>query len=329
MSDLSPRVIGLTIPTPFPIGPVNAYLIEDEPLTLIDSGPKTEEAWQALTSQLAAHGYQLSDIEQLVLTHPHIDHFGLLRRLVETLGLPVYAHRGSVSWLRETPHEWERRGQFYRWVWRRAGVPPDALETQLQIVQLGSFFSESLPDQAEIRVLGDGDTLRMGGVDWRVLHTPGHASSHISLYEPHSQQMVAGDHLLLKVSSNPVLEPPPPGATERDRSLLDYMRSMRRVARIDISVVWPGHGPAFHDHQTLIANRLAHHADRAETLFALLAEQPLTVYELTQRLFPRLPTPQLFLGLSEVIGHLDLLEERGRVREVEGEDGVVRYHTGV
>ena len=324
MSQPTPRLTCLTIPTPFEVGPVNVYLVEGEPLTLIDAGPKTEEAWTALHAELARHGYRLEDVQQVVLTHAHLDHYGLLNRVVATCGAPVYAHPRSVWWLADTPGEWERRVDFFRDLWVQCGVPADKLAAMSHLSQLGVQFAESLPPEAQVRTVDEGDTLVMGDLTWQVLHTPGHAGSHISFYEPASRQMIAGDHLLLKISSNPLLEPPI-GLQQRARSLVDYIASLTRVAGMDVAVAWPGHGPPVYDHRALIATRLEHHAARSAYIASLLADGPLTAYELCMRLFPKLPLGQLFLGLSEVIGHLDVLELEGRVGATAQEDGAVRY----
>ena len=312
MSGLGPQPIALTIPTPYLVGPVNLYLFEGEPLTLIDAGPRTADAWEALEVQLAQRGYRVADIKQVVLTHAHIDHYGLLNRVVETSGARVLTHPRSLWWLTNDRAEWRRREAFFYDLWATAGVPHATLIAMQDSFRTSIPFADALPTGAHSQTIDAGDSVTLGGRPWLTLHTPGHASSHISLYEPVSRQMISGDHLLLKISSNPLVEPPM-GDEPRRCSLLDYMASMRRVAEMEVTVAWPGHGKPIYDTRGLIAERLAHHAERTAHVAALLRDAPLTTYALSERLFPGLPVSGLFLGLSEVIGHLDVLEAEGRL----------------
>ena len=75
------NIVQLSIPTPFYVGDVNVYLIKEDPITLIDIGPKTREAAASLRAQLSANGLQFSDIRRIVLTHAHEDHCGLAKQV--------------------------------------------------------------------------------------------------------------------------------------------------------------------------------------------------------------------------------------------------------
>ncbi|HTH37499.1 MAG TPA: MBL fold metallo-hydrolase, partial [Pyrinomonadaceae bacterium] len=75
------KILPISVPTPFYVGDVNVYLIREDPVTLIDVGPKTPEAAEALRGGLAAHGVKFSDIHRIVLTHAHEDHCGLAKQV--------------------------------------------------------------------------------------------------------------------------------------------------------------------------------------------------------------------------------------------------------
>jgi glyoxylase-like metal-dependent hydrolase (beta-lactamase superfamily II) len=96
-------VATIALPTPWPVGAVNAYLIEDEPLTLVDTGPLWSGSLVALRDGLAARGYALGDLERVILTHQHLDHWGLAQAVVERSGADLYALSGLVDWLSKYP----------------------------------------------------------------------------------------------------------------------------------------------------------------------------------------------------------------------------------
>ncbi len=314
----------ITLPTPFPIGPVNVYLVEGESLTLIDVGPNTEEAFATLQQGLSERGYTWRDIQRVIITHTHPDHFGLVRRVVERSSATVWTHPYNGDWFNDLDSAMMRRGLFTMQVFQQSGVPARITEAMAQSApRMGRMF-EATPVN---HWLAEGDTLEMGGATWQVLHTPGHASGHISLYQPESQQMIVGDHLLKHISSNPLLEAPRVYGEPREKSLVQYMDSMKRVAAMDVREGYPGHGENISDHRALIAERLQFHAERLKHIESLLDGGERTAYQLMQKLFPRLKDFDIFLGISEVIGHLDILQMQGRVVEV-SRNGHLTYAKG-
>jgi glyoxylase-like metal-dependent hydrolase (beta-lactamase superfamily II) len=136
--------------------------------------------------------------------------------------------------------------------------------------------------------------------------------------------LIAADHLLPHISSNPLITRPPGDGGERPKALLTYMESLTRTRAMDLDVLLPGHGEPFTGHAELIDKRFALHVRRAEKLHGLIVERPRTAYELAQALWGNIAVTQAFLTLSEVLGHTDLLERDGRVRSAE-EDGVTRF----
>ena len=302
----------LTLPTGMPVGPVNAYLVEGEQLTLIDTGPRSEETFGVLEQAVTARGFALAELKRIVITHTHPDHFGLVRRLVDLSGAQIWTHPYNAGWFNDLDAMVERRGAFTLQVFEQAGVPQAIVQ---EMARGGRRFGRMFEAAPASHWLQEGDSLELGGTAWQVLHTPGHASGHISFYEPRSRQMIAGDHLIKHISSNPMLEAPRIEGRPRDKSLVQYMESLQRVAQMDVGVAYSGHGDDITGHRALIEQRLAFHASRVEVIYNLIAAQPRTSYELMRELFPRLTDFEIYLGLSEVIGHLDILQMQGRIIE--------------
>lgn len=324
MTGLRDRIHTFAVPTPFPVGPINVYLIEGDPLTLVDSGPRTEIARDTFLSGLSELGYELNDIEQIVVTHGHLDHIGQLQRLVRASDAQVLSHYRNLYWLVDFEVEWVRRLTFYGSYLCRAGLPEEQVTAVRELMSPGIRLGASI-SEGRLRSLHDGDEVRVGGVDWSVLHMPGHASGHIVLYQPEAGIILAGDLLLAEISSNPVLESPARGETDRPRSLVDYLDSLQRLAELDASYTLAGHGPPIHDHRELVAERLTMHRRRLDRIADFLADGRRTPYEVCQALFPDLAQHDVFLGMSEVIGHLDVLVDEGYV--VEQRDHVLYYKT--
>ena len=332
MSSSLPLLHQLSLPTPFPIGPINVYLAEGDVLTLIDCGPKDDAARAALEAGLAAHGCRLEDLRRLILTHHHVDHVGLAAEIVARSGAEVLTHPYNLPWLEDYTGQRERSAPFYRRVWEQGGVPQHVVERMRHAGEGVARYLEPLrgapgqPARAG-RTIDEGDGLAFAGREWRVYHTPGHAGGLVCLWEPESRRLISNDHLLRDISSNPVMEPPPLGgsAGPRPKRLVEYIREMQRMAALDPAVALTGHGPAIDDVPGLVRRRVAFHHRRARKIRDVLDAGGLTLWEITQPVFPKLTRGMdYFLALSEVQGHLDLLAEWGEVEAVVQGD-VVRW----
>jgi glyoxylase-like metal-dependent hydrolase (beta-lactamase superfamily II) len=150
-----------------------------------------------------------------------------------------------------------------------------------------------------------------------VLYVPGHSQTDICLWHEPSGSTLAADTLLQHISANAFIEPPLPGETERPRPLLQFRQSLLRLQDLPLGEIYPGHGEPYLGHVELIERRFAEQASRCEQIVDVLAGGDKTVLEISTALFPRLRGNAVFLGLSEVNGHLDLLIENGRVEEIQ------------
>jgi glyoxylase-like metal-dependent hydrolase (beta-lactamase superfamily II) len=311
----------LRISTPFAVGRVNCYLIEDQPLTLVDTGPNSGKALDELQRQLADHDRSIEDIELVIITHQHIDHLGLVEIIAEHSGAEVAAIDVAADRLANFGVDAEQEDEFAVSLMLRNGIP----ENVVQALQTVSRSFRGWGSRAEVtRPLRDGEKLEMGDRSLEVLHRPGHSPSDTVFWDEQRRILIAADHLIAHISSNPLISRPLDGSNRRTQALVAYIDSLRKTRAMPAEIVLSGHGEPITDHAALIDSRLALHERRADKLYGLVAEQPRTGYELAQELWGNVAVTQAFLTLSEVIGHLDLLINEGRVREVE--DGeLVRY----
>lgn len=345
----------IPLPTPYDVGSVNVYVLLGERPTLIDVGAGTEEAERALLRGLADVGVSLGDIEQIVITHTHVDHHGLLERVLHrNPNAKVFAHaHAQIGFRRDVG----RRLDFYDGLFAGSGMPSSlrrAARTGLEHM----FALE--PDVPVDGWLHDGDIIRAGDGAWRVLHTPGHSGDLICLYREATETLITSDHVLPDVSSNAIIEPAVSPGGGRSRSLLLYMDALRKVAPLPVRLALPGHGKPFADIAGLIAERFAMHENRLRDIESRLAgidarlsggtdsddrgvpgpgtaphgagtrEAPhstgsgATVFQLASDMFDIRDGDTLTLAMSEVQGHMDVLEARERV-VAEERSGLIVY----
>lgn len=310
------------VPTPFEVGRVNCYCFEGGELTLLDPGPATEEALEAVETGLAEAGHDLAAVDRVVVTHPHMDHYGLARRVVEASGARVLAHADAVDHLADPLAYFEREQAFFRPFLLSMGVPEQIVDTVVSLPESYTEFQEPVDVD---RTLGEGDRVEAGDRRLEVVETPGHAPGSVCLLDADEAAAFTGDHVLEHVSPNPLLTLAPGTDDERTRSLPTYLDSLRHLRRTDATVGHPGHGETVTDLPGRIESIRDHHRHRKERIDDLLAAGgPATAYELMQELFPDLPVTEMFPGMSEVIGHLDLLEEEDRI-QIREQDGLRRY----
>jgi len=315
----------LAVPTPFMVGRVNAYLIEDSPLTLVDSGPNSAKALDELEQQLHARGHAVEDLELLVISHQHMDHFGLASILARRSGAEVAALEPLAGYLAAYGRETDLDDAFAEGIMLRHGIPREVV-TALRAVSAGFRAWGSAVEVT--RPLSDGSELVLGERTLRVLHRPGHSPSDTVFYDEGRSTLLAADHLIAHISSNPLLarplghEPDPDGP--RPQALLTYMASLERTREMDLDLVLPGHGRPIRDHVALIDERFRMHERRAGKIHGLIVQQPRTAHEIAQELWGNVAVTQAYLTLSEVLGHVDLLLGDGRAVEEE-RDGVVRF----
>lgn len=305
------KPIRLELPTEFEMGTVNAWLfLEPEPV-LVDSGVPTEASWQALTAGLAAHDLTPADLQRVIITHPHVDHFGQARRLVEAGAAEVWIADLGVAWLLDPQRKWQGRIDFYRDVFLpQVGLPPELQKLILGYFQQMQVSSQAVPAD-KLSVFRVGDMLPLGGLGWQVLHMPGHASEQTCFYQAETGQFISAD-MLLSRTPTPVVERPSDGKT-RPPTLPIYLESLARVEALAIEMVYPGHGRAFSGHRELIQRQRQRIMQRKEEAFQLVQQGHHSPMEIVNIMYANRPLQARVPGLWMLLGYLDLLQAEGRV----------------
>jgi glyoxylase-like metal-dependent hydrolase (beta-lactamase superfamily II) len=314
----------LAVPTPFLIGPVNCYLIEDEPLTLVDTGPNSGTSLDELARALERHGRRIEELELIVITHQHMDHLGLLEIVARRSGAEIAALHLLSPYLEHFNEHAAADDEFAQSIMRRHGVPEDLITV---LGSVGAAFRAFGSSGHVARELFDGDALTFRDRTLEVMHRPGHSPSDTLFWDRERRILIAGDHLLDHVSSNPLISRRLSGDGElpgRRRALIEYIESMRATRVLPAELVVTGHGDPVVDHVALIDERLRLHHRRARKMLGLLANGPRTAFELASAMWGNVAVTQAFLTLSEVVGHMDLLAADGKVREVD-QGEIVRF----
>lgn len=310
LETLPDGVAHAALPTPFAVGPVNCWLLPEAPITVIDPGMATQESLVALRGFIGAAGLRLDEVDQVLITHAHPDHFGAAGWLSDAADAPVLIGRAEIPKLHAYSGRDVARFSPMLGVLDDFGVPPEVRAVLPEFRKLIDGFVSPLDDD-RLRPVDDGDSVRAGGRDWTAHVTPGHAAGHLSLYDGQGT-LFSGDHLLPRISPNPFLEFDDADPPQRRLSLIEYLASLDRFTALDPDWVLPGHGEAFTDLPAWADRVRVHHTQRSEEILGHLHAAPgSTVHDLTGRLFPDLDGFSLMLGFSEIAGHLDVLARDG------------------
>lgn len=314
------RIEKLELTTNFQIGPVNSYLVFGDKLTLIDVGLKYEKAWQELNEGLKAFNLKLTDIQQIVLTHHHHDHVGLLEWILEKHpSVSVFAHKNTEMLLQDTNYlAWSY--EFFEKIYFDFGLPTE-------MVRKFTYRKQIRPRIKGLKidlVLQEGDTVP-GLPGWKVIETAGHSQDHISLYCPKEEQLICGDFLIKGMHVGIFLDAPMPGK-DRAKPLLQYLNNLEKCRKLFVKKAYSGHGPdidqfieAIDAQKKNIENRLK------RTIVAMKKiNRPCTGFEIIQEMYPSRYKKQVITFLLEIISVLDLLQVRNQV-VVEKRNGVDLY----
>ncbi|NHZ72663.1 MAG: MBL fold metallo-hydrolase [Aquificales bacterium] len=320
--------IRIELPTGLDVGGVNVYLFKQPEPVLIDAGIKSDESWEALQFGLAEHNLTVMDLSRVIITHPHIDHFGGAGMIQANSDADVWICELGAPWLTSTRDMWEKRLAYYKQEFLiRVGLEEMAANMILAGMRAIGQQSEAI-DPKRLHTFPPDGTLQLGGMAWQVIHTPGHNSAMTVFYQPESKMLLSADQLL-KTTPTPVVERPL-SSPKRIPALPLFMQSMSKIATLDIDAVYPGHGRPFGekhglDHHIIIDKQCGRIQSRKAECLTNIKEGLHIPAQLVDKMYSHHPLQFRFAGLWMLIGYLDLLLADNAIRQ-ETVNGVWHYY---
>jgi len=311
----------IELPVPFPVKTTNVYLVEEEPITLIDTGVKTDISFQVLKDSLRRLGYGIEDIRRILITHGHLDHYGQAKSISVQSGAEVHIHREEYRRIRSTARF--RKQVQVASVLLHNGTPEDSVEETIGYMEWAQQWGEPLDD---VHFINEGDEIRFKTMVLRPIHCPGHSPGLLCFYLEEKGILISGDHLLKEISPNPLINASKKKGELPNTSLKHYLNSIRRIDGLEVSLVLPGHGEPVEDFKGLLEKILRHHEQRLELVLSMLSQGEKTAYDISRALFPYTKSFEIFLGVSEVLGHLSILLEEGKI-SLRSRNGIDYYST--
>jgi len=318
------------IKTPCPGGLLwytNVYVIEgSEGHILVDSGWDSQESLWALQEGIKAANLKLRDIKKVVITHIHPDHYGLSTKIKQICGAQVAIHRIDAGFIFPRYKDFAALIKKTGEILRQNGAPEDELP---QLKEASLWMNKYVtPDLPEVK-LEDGDTISNDSFEFEVLWTPGHSLGHVCLYERERKFILTGDHVLYDTVPHVGFNP-----QSGDNPLGDYVSSLKKLERLKVNFILPGHGPVFNALGLRMEKILQHHEERKRAIMRSLHDGLKTAYEIAQQIpwtvnggktaFQDLSVWDKRMAVTETIAHLKLLTKEDRVGNVDM-DGASLY----
>ena len=321
--EVAPGIHWLSMPLPFQLDHINLWLLQDEDgWTVVDTGignAGTRALWDRIFSRF-------QNVKRVILTHYHPDHAGNAAWICERFGVEMWTTQGEYL----TAHAVRSSGAGYTSdavlaVFKKNGLAEERIDG-MAAIRGNNRYSALVPEfPHSYRRIIEGDTVRIGGREWKAIIGHGHAPEHLSLFCAQLNTVIAGDMLLSTISTNvSVWSIDPQG--DPLRLFLESIAAYRELPG-DVLVL-PSHGKPFRGAHTRVEQLEKHHEARLGELKQALAVKPQAAADLLGVLFRRpLDAHQTFFAMGEAIAHLHYLYYAGEAIRAVGTDGVMRYAT--
>jgi glyoxylase-like metal-dependent hydrolase (beta-lactamase superfamily II) len=298
------------VSTPLPSLKTNIYYVAKPRPTLIDVPPNAPVFVDELEYRLREVGSSIKLIETILVTHPHFDHYGSANTIVKISGAQVWVMQGSGAWLEDFEKELHEEEKFTVDFLTKAGTPARLVRSSVEALRFIAKFAGGVKPS---RYLHASEKIELSSGHFEVRHVPGHTPWCMMLHNVESGIAFTGDFLLQKISSNPMVQRRGVGPVGY-KSLKAYASSLKKVRDMHLRVALPGHGEIIGKPSRRIEEVLRFMQERQELVRKQIETGGLqTPFQIAQKLFPMLPKEQTFLAVSEVVAHLEALEEGYRL----------------
>jgi glyoxylase-like metal-dependent hydrolase (beta-lactamase superfamily II) len=314
--EVHPGIYEIFLPLPMRPTIINVYLIDCHGAwALVDTGMNSPDSIQALDESFAQLGLKVEDLNVLIGTHHHIDHFGASAAIRRRSNAKTHIHRleaeragRMIEFGRMGPADRPESRAFFE----RHGFPIDQFSpTGMRPTWMGTamYVPVTNPD----RYIEDGDIIKVGDRELEVIWTPGHSPGHNVIYLRKEKVMIVGDHLLPKITPHVGIYPDNAGGNP----LGDFIASQIKVQKFDVDIVLPAHGGVYHDHRHRANQLIEHHRYREAEMLDLTRKQPQTAFEVSQQVFggEERPMFHVMAATFETLAHLELACIEGRARK--------------
>jgi len=290
-------------------GPVNSYLFPGKEMTLIDTG--TLQTVDLLENGFQKFGFDFSDLDRIIFTHGHIDHYGGALSILEKAGKKVetISHEGDKKAIETGSHvKMETEINFNR----KMGIPEEHLD---KLKRFRSFFHKMGKSCSVTSTVTDNQKIRLGDYEANIIFTPGHSRGSICLSLEDKNILFSGDHILRHITPNAFVMLDDNHPLPVRKSQKEYYESLSRIEKINPSTVYPAHGETITDSKRTIEMYRTCFKEREHKILQILQSGIHSVYKIARQLFPdiggeRLPL-DIALAVSEVFTHLQILQEKG------------------
>ncbi len=318
---IEPIRIELKLDVMFPS--VNCYLIPGQPLTLVDCGMGGEDNWHLLQEEIGKLGFAVSDIEQVVISHEHRDHIGLVPELLENTKAIFRVPKVIEGWFSRPEEMRLSYLEFSKSLTETIGYPEDKLKEVHQFIN-GINQLPTIEDMDRFEFFQEGDVLECGNGKWQVMQTPGHCPTQHVFYQRTTQRLISSD-MFLALAPMPIVSEDPDDPGQPVPALKQWLQSLNRLGQLELSTIYPGHGPTFNNAKEVMERQLKRIDMRKQECYDAIKSGKSTAYEINREMYSFQKLPPDFSGLFMTLGYLDLLVTEGKVRH-EMHNGVAKYY---